>query len=135
MATSVILCSSYDLSKELFIAFKVDVFQRKKCTVATDVVRTLLVPVVVVIILFIDMRLSTPLNYYKSVKDISHHVIGPSLSCRFSNHYENTPMQYTSLFHGCKNDNFQMNNCDENCDIFLFFAHNIDRGYTLEPLQ
>ena len=20
-------------------------------------------------------------------------------------HYENTPMQYTSIFHGCKNDN------------------------------
>ena len=21
-------------------------------------------------------------------------------------HYENTPMQYTAIFHGCKNDNF-----------------------------
>ena len=39
------------------------------------------------------------------------------------------PMQYTAIFHGCKNDNFQM----KNCDIFLIFAVNIDRGYTLEP--
>ena len=23
-------------------------------------------------------------------------------------HYANTPMQYTAIFHGCKNDNFQM---------------------------
>ena len=34
-------------------------------------------------------------------------------------HYENTPMQYTAIFHGRKNDNFQM----KNCDIFLIFAH------------
>ena len=28
---------------------------------------------------------------------------------RFSiNHYENTPMQYTAIFHGCKNDNFHL---------------------------
>ena len=40
-----------------------------------------------------------------------------------------TPMQYTAIFHGCKNDNFQM----KNCDIFLIFAQNIDRGHTLEP--
>ena len=33
-------------------------------------------------------------------------------------HYENTPMQYTTIFHDCKNDNFQM----KNCDIFLIFA-------------
>ena len=24
-------------------------------------------------------------------------------------HYENTPMQHTAIFHGCKNDNFQLN--------------------------
>ena len=35
-------------------------------------------------------------------------------------------MQYTAIFHGFKNDNFQM----KNCDIFLIFAQNIDRGYT-----
>ena len=39
-------------------------------------------------------------------------------------HYENTSMQYTAIFHSCKNDNFQM----KNCDIFLIFAQNIDRG-------
>ena len=43
--------------------------------------------------------------------------------------YENTPKQYTVIFHGCKNNNFQM----KNCDFFLIFAVNIDRGYTLEP--
>ena len=31
-------------------------------------------------------------------------------------------MQYTAIFHGCKNDNFQM----KNCDIFLIFAQNIN---------
>ena len=46
-------------------------------------------------------------------------------------HYENTPMQYTAIFHGCKNDNFQMKNVDN----FLIFAQIIDRGYTLEPPQ
>ena len=41
------------------------------------------------------------------------------------------PMQYTAIFYGCKNDNFQM----KNCDIFHIFAQGIDRGYTLEPPQ
>ena len=41
-------------------------------------------------------------------------------------HYDNTPVQYTAIFHGCENDNFQM----KNCDICLIFAQNIDRGYT-----
>ena len=36
-----------------------------------------------------------------------------------------------AIFHGCKNDNFQM----KNCDIFLIFAQNIDRGYTLEHIN
>ena len=26
-------------------------------------------------------------------------------------HHENTSMQYTVIFHGCKNDNFQMKKC------------------------
>ena len=43
----------------------------------------------------------------------------------------NTAMKHTVIFHGCKNDNFQM----KNCDIFLIFAQNIDRGYTLELPQ
>ena len=40
-------------------------------------------------------------------------------------------MQYTAIFHGCKNDNFQM----IFFYIFLIFAQNIDCGYTLEPPQ
>ena len=40
-------------------------------------------------------------------------------------------VQYTAIFHGCKNDNFQM----KIFDIFLIFALNIDCGYTLEPPQ
>ena len=44
-------------------------------------------------------------------------------------HYVNTPIQFTTIFHACKNDNFQM----KNSDIFLIFSQNIDRGYTLEP--
>ena len=46
-------------------------------------------------------------------------------------YYDNTPMQYTRIFHFCKNNynNFQM----KNCDIFLNFAQNRDRGYMLEP--
>ena len=38
-------------------------------------------------------------------------------------------MQYTAIFHGCKNVHFQMNFFN----IFLIFAQNIDCGYTLEP--
>ena len=43
-------------------------------------------------------------------------------------HYENMSMQYTAIFHGCKNVNFQL--------IFFYyfhiFAQNVDCGYTLE---
>ena len=46
-------------------------------------------------------------------------------------HYENMPMQYTAIFHGCKIDNFQM----QKIGIFLIFAQNIDCWYTLEPPQ
>ena len=49
------------------------------------------------------------------------------LTC-LCNHYDNNTLQYTAIFQGCKNDNFQM----KNCDIFLLFAKNIDHGYTLE---
>ena len=41
-------------------------------------------------------------------------------------HYANMPMQYTAIFHGCKNYNSQM----KNCDVFLYFTLNIDCGYT-----
>ena len=46
-------------------------------------------------------------------------------------HYINVPMQYTTIFHGCKNDNFQL----KLLDYFHIFAQNIDCGYTLEPPQ
>ena len=46
-------------------------------------------------------------------------------------HYANMSVQYTAIFHGCKNDNFQI----KIFDIFLIFAQNIDCGYTLEPPQ
>ena len=49
----------------------------------------------------------------------------------FKFHYANMSVQYTAIFHGCKNDNFQM----KIFDIFLIFAQNIDCGYTLEPPQ
>ena len=52
-------------------------------------------------------------------------------SCDKTNmHYENMSMQSTVIFHGCKNDNFQM----KNCNIFHIFAQNIDCGYTLEQV-
>ena len=35
------------------------------------------------------------------------------------------PMQYTVIFHGCKNGNFQI----KTCDIFHIFAQNIDCVY------
>ena len=41
-------------------------------------------------------------------------------------HYANTPMQYTAIFHGCKNVHFQI----KFFNIFLIFAQNIDCGYT-----
>ena len=47
-----------------------------------------------------------------------------------SNHYENTPMQYTAIFHGCKYQNFYK----KNCDIFPIFAQNIYCGYMLRRL-
>ena len=52
------------------------------------------------------------------------------MNCDHS-HYQNTPMQYTAIFHGSKNDDFQMKKVEN----FLIFAQNIDRGYTLEPPQ
>ena len=35
-------------------------------------------------------------------------------------------MQDASVFHSCKNNNFQMKNCDN----VLIFAQNIEYGYT-----
>ena len=49
-------------------------------------------------------------------------IILVTLIIRF--HYENTTLRSTGIYFGCKNENF---------DIFLVFAQNIDLGYTLEP--
>ena len=46
---------------------------------------------------------------------------------KMTTHYENMPMQYLGIFHGCNNDYFHM----KNCDIFLIFAQNIDCGYMI----
>ena len=53
------------------------------------------------------------------------------LDCERGIHYANMSVQYTAIFHGCKNDNFQM----KMLDIFLISAQKIDCGYTLEPPQ
>ena len=45
--------------------------------------------------------------------------------------YENTPMQYTAIFHGRKNDNFQL----KLFDYVHTFAQNIDCGYTFLRLS
>ena len=46
-----------------------------------------------------------------------------------TSYYENTPMQYTAIIHGCKNDNYPF-------DYFHIFAQNIDFcWYTLELPQ
>ena len=46
-------------------------------------------------------------------------------------HYANMSVQYTAIFHGYKNDHFQM----KKFNIFLIFGQNIDCGYTLELPQ
>ena len=47
-------------------------------------------------------------------------------------HYDNTPtcMQYTAIFDGCTNGNFQMKK-----EIFLVYPQDRDRGYTLKVLS
>ena len=64
--------------------------------------------------------------------DVNHNCTGSGAYRKDQkyNQYENMPMQYTTIFHGCKNDHFQL--------IFYYFhifAQNIDCGYTLEPPQ
>ena len=44
-------------------------------------------------------------------------------------HYADIPMSYRAIFHGCKNDNFQL----KFFDYFYIFAQNIDCVYSLEP--
>ena len=40
-------------------------------------------------------------------------------------HNANKPMQYTGIFHGCKNVNFRM----KFFNTFIIFAQNIDCGF------
>ena len=44
-------------------------------------------------------------------------------------HYENSLMEHTAFFQGCKNDNFRL----KSFDYFHIFAQNIDCGYKLGP--
>ena len=63
---------------------------------------------------------------------IEHAVISSfNMAVDPSSHNANTPMQYTAIFHGCKNVNFQI----KTYIFLLIFAQNIDCGYTLEPPQ
>ena len=45
--------------------------------------------------------------------------------------YANKPMQYTAIFHGCKNVNFQM----KNNNSLLIFAQNIDCEKLYTPVN
>ena len=53
----------------------------------------------------------------------------PEHSGGFFFHYENTPVQYTAIFHVSKNEI----SLDKKLINFLIFAQNIDCGYSLEP--
>ena len=65
----------------------------------------------------------TQSDFFNGLREMSLYL---HLMLAFGNcHYENTPIQYTVIFHGRKNDYFQM----KKCDIFLIFAQNIDCGY------
>ena len=57
--------------------------------------------------------------------------MGLTMELFYHMHYANMSVQYTAIFHGYKNDYFQM----KKCAIFFIFAQNIDCGYTLEPPQ
>ena len=47
-------------------------------------------------------------------------------------HLDNTPMQCTVIYNGCKNGYFLDK---KKSDIYIVFARKIDWGYTLEPPQ
>ena len=57
--------------------------------------------------------------------DIERYLSATMLSAgEYDPHYENTPMQYTAIFHSCKNDNFQL----KVFDYFHVFPQNIACG-------
>ena len=75
--------------------------------------------------LAIDCRISSYTRNYKHMRKTKAQIRRATSQGRlittfviFSLHYENRPIQYTVIFHGCKNDYFRM----KNCDIFLIFA-------------
>ena len=85
------------------------------------------------------MNIFTAVKYYcilhgrvfvMLLQEDDHQISRPSLSQEVP-HFENMSVQYTAIFHGYKNDYFQM----KKCNIFLIFAQNIYCGYTLEPPQ
>ena len=47
---------------------------------------------------------STALFYFKKLEIFKSDMI----SAGVQQHYENTPVQHTAIFHGCKNDNFHV---------------------------
>ena len=82
-------------------------------------------------ITYSEERYSGRLRKFSEIINMIFSQVCKRIVSLFSMHYANMPVQYAAIFHGFKNDNFQM----KNCDIFLIFAQNIDRGHTLEPPQ
>ena len=68
---------------------------------------------------------------YKIIGGLNRFNGTPTLPSASAVHYENTPMQYTAIFHCCKIDNFQL----KSFDYVHIFAQNICCGYTVEPPQ
>ena len=65
------------------------------------------------------ISIADPFSYSESFS--RQCLMTPSSVTINSFHYENTPMQYTAIFHGYKNDNFQLKFFDN----FHIFAQNI----------
>ena len=56
----------------------------------------------------------------KDAKVSSHLCFFLYLECPHGLHYANMSMQYTAIFHGCKNGNFSV----KKCYIFSYFCSN-----------
>ena len=48
-------------------------------------------------------------------------------------HYANMSVQYTAIFQGCKKDNFQMKNCDENPQSMFWSKNKKNNVYPCKP--
>ena len=66
-----------------------------------------------------DSEILPPVSQILTIKDDKG---ARNISSPVEDNYENMPMQYTAIFHGCKIDNFQM----KILIFFLIFAQNID---------